>query len=143
MQNKILFFGLIFITLFAKDLKQYELGGQCRQKYILEGNRLILDVYSDQTKAYNGIASCASLHSDDDTACCYIKVKFENENVEKKYTHRGCVQVTGEQWNNIEGLIDSYEGSNANQNITIKDVDIDCHSRLLKLTGLVLLAFLL
>ena len=145
MQNKSLFFGLIVFTLFVKVDLEYSVGAYCSTKYILNGNTLMYDGYYDHKEAYNGIASCASLRSDENTACCYIKVKFKNQQAGKKYTHRGCVQITGWQWQKIEDVIKDYEGSISHPNITVEkqDVEIDCHSRLLKLTGLVLLAFLL
>ena len=30
-----------------------------------------------------------------------MKVKFKNEAGDKKYTHRGCVELYGEEWNDI------------------------------------------
>ena len=145
MQNKILFFQLVVITLITMVSSDYILGSNCTTKRILNGNRLIYDVYSDHKEAYNGIASCASLRSKFDTACCYIKVKFKNGAAGKKYTHRGCVEIYGQEWNSIKDVIKNFEGNITHQNISIEkqDVDIDCHSRLIKLTGIVLLAFLL
>ena len=146
MQNKILFFILIALSLNLTVTLDYQLGRQCNTKRILDDNRrLIYDAYSDHKSAFNGISSCASLRSAQDTACCYIKVKFKNSEASKKYTHRGCIEVSGSEWNSIKDLINTLEGSISHTNVTIEkqDVDIDCHSKLIKLTGLILLAFLL
>ena len=147
MQNKIVFFLTIvsFLFLYVSSAS-YQLGGQCSDKYILEKGRLKYDIYEDHREAFNGIASCVSLRSTIDTACCYLKVKFKNEAADKKYTHRGCVELYGEEWNNIKNVIDAFENNItalSGEQISIKNVDIDCHSNLIKITGLILLAFLL
>ena len=146
MQNKIVFFLSIVSFLILYVSPAYQLGGQCSDKYILENGKLKYDVYGDHKEAFNGIASCVSLRSTIDTACCYIKVKFKNEAADKKYTHRGCVELYGEEWNGIKDVISAFEGNisaASGESIKIKDVDIDCHSNLIKITGLILLAFLL
>ena len=146
MQNKIVFFLSIasFLILYVSP---YQLGGYCKDKYILdEYSRLTHDVYEDHKEAFNGIASCVSLRSTIDTACCYLKVKFKNEAADKKYTHRGCVELYGGEWNDIKSVINAFESNitaTSGEQISIKDVDIDCHSNLIKITGLILLAFLL
>ena len=89
MQNKIVFFLSIVSFLILYVSPAYQLGGQCSDKYILENGKLKYDVYEDHKEAFNGIASCVSLRSTIDTACCYIKVKFKNEAADQKYTHRG------------------------------------------------------
>ncbi len=101
--------------------------------------------YADYKFAYHGVPSCAALTSDDDTGCCYIKVKFKNEIADEKYTHRGCIQLTFEEWSKIDETIQKLENNIAenNLNVTKVDVDIDCNSKFIKLTGLILLAFLL
>ena len=146
MQNKIVFFLSIVSFLILYVSPAYQLGGQCSDKYILENGKLKYDVYEDHKEAFNGIASCVSLRSTIDTACCYIKVKFKNEAADKKYTHRGCVELYGEEWNDIKNVIDAFENNItalSGEQISIKNVDIDCHSNLIKITGLILLAFLL
>ena len=147
MQNKIVFFLSIVSFLILYVSPAYQLGGQCSDKYILENGKLKYDVYGDHKEAFNGIASCVSLRSTIDTACCYIKVKFKNEAADKKYTHRGCVELYGEEWNGIKEVINAFESNitedGNGEKITVKDVDIDCHSNLIKITGLILLAFLL
>ena len=146
MQNKIVFFLSIVSFLILYVSPAYQLGGQCSDKYILENGKLKYDIYEDHKEAFNGIASCVSLRSTIDTACCYIKVKFKNEAADKKYTHRGCVELYGEEWNGIKDVINAFESNitaASGEGISIKDVDIDCHSNLIKITGLILLAFLL
>ena len=146
MQNKIVFFLSIVSFLILYVSPAYQLGGQCSDKYILENGKLKYDIYEDHKEAFNGIASCVSLRSTIDTACCYIKVKFKNEAADKKYTHRGCVELYGEEWNGIKDVINNFENNitaASGEGISIKDVDIDCHSNLIKITGLILLAFLL
>ena len=146
MQNKIVFFLSIVSFLILYVSPAYQLGGLCSDKYILENGKLKYDIYEDHKEAFNGIASCVSLRSTIDTACCYIKVKFKNEAADKKYTHRGCVELYGEEWNGIKEVINAFESNitaASGEQISIKDVDIDCHSNLIKITGLILLAFLL
>ena len=146
MQNKIVFF-LSIVSFLILYVSAYQLGGQCSDKYILENGKLKYDIYEDHKEAFNGIASCVSLRSTIDTACCYLKVKFKNEAADKKYTHRGCVELYGGEWNEIKSVINAFESNitedGNGEKITVKDVDIDCHSNLIKITGLILLAFLL
>ena len=146
MQNKIVFFLSIVSFLILYISPAYQLGGLCSDKFILEDGKLKYDIYEDHKEAFNGIASCVSLRSTIDTACCYLKVKFKNEAADKKYTHRGCVELYGEEWNGIKDVINNFENNitaASGEGIKIKDVDIDCHSNLIKITGLILLAFLL
>ena len=146
MQNKIVFFLSIVSFLILYVSPAYQLGGLCSDKYILENGKLKYDIYEDHKEAFNGIASCVSLRSTIDTACCYLKVKFKNEAADKKYTHRGCVELYAEEWFDIKSVINAFESNmtaSSGEQISIKDVDIDCHSNLIKITGLILLAFLL
>lgn len=146
MQNKIVFFLSIVSFLILYVSPAYQLGGLCSDKYILENGKLKYDIYEDHKEAFNGIASCVSLRSTIDTACCYLKVKFKNEAADKKYTHRGCVEIYAVEWSDIKSVINAFESNmtaSSGEQISIKDVDIDCHSNLIKITGLILLAFLL
>ena len=118
----------------------------CEVKQVIYNNYVLRESsYADYKFAYHGVPSCASLTSDDDTGCCYIKVKFKNEIADEKYTHRGCIQLTFEEWSKIDETIQKLETNIAknNLNVTKVDVDIDCNSKFIKLTGLILLAFLL
>ena len=135
-------FQIVFVLMLASNTyKAYE----CADKQIIDNyGGIIKSTYADYKYAYHGVSSCASLSSDDGT-CCYMKVKFKNEVADEKYTHRGCIQVTLEQWADIDAYIQTLENNIAtyNTNVTKVDVDIDCNSKFIKLTGLILLAFLL
>ena len=76
-----------------------------------------------------------------------MKIVLKNIEAGKKYTHYGCTQVHYNQFNDIKSTIKSYEAGNFTSSDGTQlekfDVSIDCHSSLLKLTGLILLAFLL
>ena len=145
MQIKIELFLLLALTLIV-SVNLIDLGGECADKAILKGNTFLYDTYEDQKSAYHGAPSCVSLHTDeDDSLCCYMKIKFRNRGADKKFTHRGCIPVLGTNWQDIKSYINNYESSinEANENIDKVDIDIDCNSKFIKITGLVLLAFLL
>jgi hypothetical protein len=142
MHTKIIF--QIFFVLMLSSNTYEEMG--CEVKQVIYNNYVLRESsYADYKFAYHGVPSCASLTSDDDTGCCYIKVKFKNEIADEKYTHRGCIQLTFEEWSKIDETIQKLETNIAknNLNVTKVDVDIDCNSKFIKLTGLILLAFLL
>ena len=142
MHTKIIF-QIFFVLMLASNT--YEETG-CDVKQVIYNNFVLRESsYADYKYAYHGVPSCASLTSDDDTVCCYIKVKFKNEIADEKYTHRGCIQLTFEEWAKIDETIQKLETNIAknNLNVTKVDVDIDCNSKFIKLTGLILLAFLL
>ena len=145
MQTKIELFLLLALTLIS-SVNLIVLGGQCEDKAILDGNNFLYDTYEDQKSAYHEAASCISLHTDeDDSFCCYMKVKFRNRAADKKFTHKGCVSMLGKDVFEIKDYIKAYENNinQANENIDKVDMDIDCNSKFIKITGLVLLAFLL
>ena len=136
-------FQIVFVLMLA-SITYEEMGCDVKQ-VIYSSGALRESSYADYKYAYHGVSSCASLSSDDGTSCCYIKVKFKNEIADEKYTHRGCIQVTFDQWEDIDAYIQTLENNIAtyNTNVTKVDVDIDCNSKFIKLTGLILLAFLL
>ena len=141
MGTKIMLF--LFLTLFGCVIL---LGGECEDKAILNGNNFIYDTYEDQKSAYHGAASCVSLRSDEDNSlCCYMKIKFRNKSADKKFTHRGCIPMLGTNAQNMKNFIKEYEQNikETNENIDKVDINIDCTSKFMKITGLVLLAFLL
>ena len=141
METKMMLF--LLFTLFGCAIL---IGGECDDKAVLNGNNFLYDTYEDQKSAYHGAASCVSLHSDEDNSlCCYLKIKFRNRQADKKFTHRGCIAMLGRYVQNISDYIDQYEENikAANENIDKVDIDIDCNSEFMKITGLVLLAFLL
>ncbi len=136
-------FQIVFVLMLA-SITYEEMG--CKVKQVIDDNNFELreSSYADYKYAYHGVSSCAALSSDDGT-CCYMKVKFKNEVADEKYTHRGCIQVTFDQWKDIDTYIQTLETNIAasNPNVTKVDVHIDCNSKFIKLTGLILLAFLL
>ena len=141
METKMMLF--LLLTLFGCVIL---LGGECEDKAILNGNSFLYDTYEDHKSAYHGAASCISLHSDEDNSlCCYMKIKFRNRSADKKFTHRGCIAMLGRDALNMDTYIDQYEENikTANENIDKVDINIDCNSKFMKITGLVLLAFLL
>jgi hypothetical protein len=145
MQTRILFlFSMLIFGVFS-----VEIGGLCSDKAILDDYEL-QNLNVDKKLAFNKIASCASLRTgEDNSACCYIKVKFRNKVADKKFTHRGCTIIRKNEWNNMDDTFDNYEGNitnfyaNSATPIDKVDVDIDCGSNYLKLAGLLLLALLL
>ena len=136
-------FQIVFVLMLA-SITYEEMGCDVKQ-VIYSSGALRESSYADYKFAYHGVPSCAALSSDDKKVCCYIKVKFKNEVADEKYTHRGCIQVTFDDWDNINTYIQTLENNIAenNLNVTKVDVDIDCNSKFIKLTGLILLAFLL
>ena len=136
----------LFITLTLIASVNLELGGQCEDKKILEGTNFLYDTYEDHKSAYNEASSCISLHTeDDDSFCCYLKIKFRNRAADKKFTHKGCTKMFGSNAASISDYINGFENSieQANENIDKVDIDIDCNSKFIKITGLVFLALLL
>ena len=143
MQTKILISLLISLSIILA-IQSYELGAHCNTKRILTSwSSLLYDDTEDHKEVYHSVASCASLRSSDNHACCYIKVKFRNKAADKKFTHKGCIEVSGQEWGNIDSFISSTKNSINTTNIDKVDVDVDCNSKFIKLTALVLLAFLL
>ena len=140
---------IFFLALIGLTNSQNTVGGACKEKSIFDDLRDEENsyLYTDKTLAYHDVASCASLSTgDDDSFCCYIKIKFRNKDADKKYTHKGCIVVypyTDDS--DIEKTIDTYEAKleRDNQKIDKVDIDIDCSSKYLKLAGLILLSFLL
>ena len=125
METKMMLF--LLFTLFGCAIL---IGGECDDKAVLNGNNFLYDTYEDQKSAYHGAASCVSLHSDEDNSlCCYLKIKFRNRQADKKFTHRGCIAMLGRYVRNISDYIDQYEENikAANENIDKVDIDIDCN----------------
>ena len=117
--------------------------------------------YSDYTIAHHGIASCASLYpydpDEEDEAtpkmCCYAKIKYKIE--DETFTRKGCIDVEAtedmdidtkikELKTSFESALNSYFSElNQEVDIKIKDVDIDCNSKFLKYSALLILIALL
>ena len=144
MHTKIIFQIFFVLMLVSNTYKAYV----CDDKQVIyDYGGFTKSTYGDYKFAYHGVSSCAALKSGGNTSCCYIKVKFKNEVADEKFTHRGCIQITFDQWAKIDSYITELENNiasyNQNNNITKVDVDIDCDSKFIKLSGLILLAFLL
>ena len=148
---KIFIFALIASALISFTLSD------CSDKAILDSSHKLLYsnyAYQDYKLAYNKAASCATLSSGDtDKVCCYLKIKFENEVNEEKYTHTGCYAVPlayltdSDNGPEIDDLIDNIEGwfdaNNTNPKLVSKTIDLDCGSKYIHLAGLALLILLL
>ena len=146
MQMKAFIVVACFLT-YVLSSSYYTYGSECKSKSILNGHRLIYSPYEDYTSAYNDYSSCTSLKSGDNHACCYLYVKFKNEVNDDKYTHKGCVEVSGSEWGDIENTISNLENnittSYANVTVDVKKVKIDCDSNYIKIAGLLIFALLL
>ena len=143
--NKILIFITIISTAF------FDVGGMCEEKYILTpSNTLHFEPIGDGKLVFNKAASCVSLKTGDDySACCYAKLKLTNDYYDEKFTHEGCVRVSGDDLigREIKDYIKELEGKVTDNyklyNVTKTKISIDCNSNYLKYSALLLLAFLL
>ena len=154
MPKKIIF-AIVAMTLVSLTVSQ----DSCSDKFILDSNKVITgNTYSDVTKAYNGPASCATLKLDGGYMCCYIKIKFKNEDLDEKFTHKGCYEITDSDSAKyvmgdsddfdfkdviIGGLENSFDPANQKLNLTYKSISVDCSSKYLNLVGFALLFMLL
>ena len=120
------------------------IGKECNEKSPFSSKYILSEsTYSDVKFVYNGVASCASLRTSDNAICCYTKVKFKNNEADTKFTHTGCIEVTADEYNNgVKNLVNDLENGidQADSNLKKVDVDIDCKSKYMKLTGLFLLS---
>ena len=131
--------------------------GKCSDKAIFKDytNYELINNNQDKTLAYNSEASCYTLNSDSDGYhCCYVKVKFKNEQLDEKFTQKGCMEFTNEGFENavvndndqmdfddfkdeIETKIEQSSG------VKVKSLSINCSSKFLHLAGIALLFFFL
>ena len=137
----------LFLALIAASAPT-DIGTSCSEKAIIigDGDSLTYSKYANYDRVYHGIASCYSLSVNETQLCCYIKNHFKSEEADKKFTHKGCIPVSYDKLNNgidnyIKDLKTNLETNE--KNITKVDIDIDCSSNFIKLTGLLLIAFLL
>ena len=141
MKIKIIF---LLLALIIGVKNQTTMGQKCEDKSIFsDGSTLSESTYSDVKFVYNGVASCASLKTAPNAICCYAKVKFKNKEADEKFTHTGCIEVTAEDYDKgVKNLVKELEnGIDENDpNIKKVDVEIDCKSKYMKLTGLFLLS---
>ena len=125
----------------------------CADKSIFNTTKNKLELVAtdgDVDKAYNEVASCATLHTENDEAgCCYIKVKIKNTLYDETYTLKGCHEVSIEDYINddldfdniVEQLESHIKGNNTN--VEIKKVNLDCSSKYIQFVGISLLFLLL
>ena len=137
----------LFLALIAASAPT-DIGTSCSEKAIIigDGDSLTYSKYANYDRVYHGIASCYSLSVNETQLCCYIKNHFKSEEADKKFTHKGCIPVSYSKLN--DGIDNYIKELKANittnvKNITKVDIDIDCSSNFIKLTGLLLIAFLL
>ena len=134
----------LLLALIIGVKNQTTMGQECEEKSIFSGrNSLSESTYSDVKFVYNKVASCASLKTADYAICCYAKVKFKNKEADEKFTHTGCIEVTAQEYNNgIKNLVKELEDKLEENDSNLKkvDVEIDCKSKYMKLTGLFLLS---
>ena len=124
----------------------------CKDKSILNSTYHLEATDGDVEKAYNEVASCATLKTENDEAgCCYLKVKIKNTAYDETYTLKGCHEVSIEQYINedldFDDIVDSLEqnitSANSKSNIEVKKVNLDCSSKFIQFVGLSLLLLLL
>ena len=124
----------------------------CSDKSILNSSYHLVATDGDVEKAYNEVASCATLKTENDEAgCCYLKVKIKNTVYDETYTLKGCHEVSIEQYINedldFDDIVDSLEqnitSANSKSNIEVKKVNLDCSSKFIQFVGLSLLLLLL
>ncbi len=127
----------------------------CQSKSLFTGpNSLILEaIDGDVIKAYNEVASCASLDTEEDdddlTTCCYIKLKIKNEQLDEKFDQKGCIQMSANDYvaedfdfkDYVDDIKEYIELNNTN--ITVKKISIDCSSKYLQFVAISLILFLL
>ena len=131
-------------------------GESCYSKHVVYS---IDDPASDSTIAHHSVASCASLYlyendeeidpSEPPRLCCYAKIKYKIAG--KKFTRKGCYDVDSNV--HIDEEIDTLKTSLGaalaryydGQDVEIKDIkaDIDCNSKFLKYSLLLILIALL
>lgn len=109
----------------------------------------------DYDIAYNDVASCTTLKTEqDDGICCYLKLKIDNSLYDETFTQRGCYEVTlsnitelEDQDKDFDEIIDSLEDriNKANQkyNVTVDKISLDCSSKFIQFVGISLLLLLL
>ena len=140
-----------FFLLFALLVVPFCTSMKCTDKSLFDDAYNLEVRDSDRTKAYNDVASCATLETTDNAEiCCYLKVKFKNLQYDETFTQRGCYGVNMKdsifEAKDIDDIIDEIEGNItlANKNyIEVKKVNLDCNSRFLQFVGLSLLLLLL
>ena len=123
---------------------------RCSDKSLLTGNALTNNS-ADWTRAYNDVASCATLKTDsNDILCCYMKIKFDNDFYDETYTQKGCIEVRVNETVDIndDDRFDTFLENKESQigkasNVEVDSLDIDCGAKFINIFTLSLLLFLL
>ena len=148
MQVNYMFFLIALLTIPFCTSQIYT----CKDKSILNSTYHLEATDGDVEKAYNEVASCATLKTENDEAgCCYLKVKIKNTVYDETYTLKGCHEVSIEQYIDedldFDDIVDSLEqnitSANSKSNIEVKKVNLDCSSKFIQFVGLSLLLLLL
>ena len=122
----------------------------CSDKSLLTGDVLIHNE-TDWTRAYNDVASCATLKTgSNNILCCYMKIKFDNDFYDETYTQKGCIEVRVNETVDIndDDRFDTFLENKESQiakasNVEIDSLDIDCGAKFINIFTLSLLLFLL
>ena len=148
-----------FFLMLALAVVPFCTAGDCSDKSLFQDSGYTLKTkVSDLTYAYNEAASCVTLQPVDGTACCYIKIKFKNKDVDEKFTQKGCITITDDEYrkyvadvddednfkdfkNHVRDTIETKNGGE--EKIDVKSISIDCSSKFLQLAGIALLFFFL
>ena len=148
MQVNYMFFLVALLTIPFCTSQVYT----CSDKSILNSTYHLEATDGDVEKAYNEVASCATLKTENDEAgCCYLKVKIKNTVYDETYTLKGCHEVSIQQYIDedldFDDIVDSLEqnitSANSKSNIEVKKVNLDCSSKFIQFVGLSLLLLLL
>ena len=123
---------------------------RCSDKSLLTGDALTNNA-TDWTRAYNDVASCATLKTDSNNIlCCYMKIKFDNDLYDETYTQKGCIEVRVNETvdMNDDDRFDTFLENKESQigqasNVEIDSLDIDCGAKFINIFTLSLLLFLL
>ena len=153
---KAIIFYILAISLSLIHNQDIFYGDRCESKDLIGEDDMPA---SDHTSAHHSVASCATLYpysEDDDSItprmCCYAKIKYKIEG--EKFTRKGCYPVDAdanidEEIRELETIIEitlrTYFEEVGNTNVEIKDIDadIDCNSKFIKYSILlILIAFL-
>ena len=125
--------------------------GSCSDKTLISSGHKLSDITTDKTLAYNHAASCATLKPDSTSlgeACCYIKLKFKNTQLDKKFTQKGCIEadiadlMINDKFDDYKDSVEGYINTQ-NTDVEVKSLSIDCSSKFLHLAGIALIFFLL
>jgi len=124
----------------------------CSDKSLLTAGDALINNAIDWTRAYNDVASCATLKTDSNNniLCCYMKIKFDNDFYDETYTQKGCIEVRVNETVDIndDDRFDTFLENKESQiakasNVEIDSLDIDCGAKFINIFTLSLLLFLL